>query len=71
MQNDWILDVLSDLGAFAKLNGLSALADQLEDTAIVALAEISALEESTGRHAHGTNTETGTDTGGARTSRHA
>jgi hypothetical protein len=44
MANDWILDVLTDLKAFATENGLSALASQLDDTALVAAAEISSLE---------------------------
>lgn len=39
-QNDWILDVLADLKAFAMANGLCALAEQLDDTTIVAAAEI-------------------------------
>ena len=41
MQKDWILDVLADLRAFAMSNDLPALAEQLDDTALVALAEIS------------------------------
>lgn len=45
MKNDWILDVLADLKTFAQTNGLSALADQLEDTAFVAAAEIASSEE--------------------------
>ena len=44
MANDWILDVLADLKAFATKNGLSALAVQLEDAVLVAATEISALE---------------------------
>ena len=39
-QNEWILDVLSDLGAFAVENGLTALAEQLDDTKLIAAAEI-------------------------------
>jgi len=45
MANDWILDVLADLKAFASRNGLVALADQLRDTAVIAAAEIAAMEE--------------------------
>ena len=41
MQYQWILDVLSDLKAFAKSNGLAALAEQLDDTSLVAAGEIS------------------------------
>lgn len=44
MANDWILDVLADLKTYAKKNGLSALADQLEDASLVAAAEIASLE---------------------------
>ncbi len=44
MANDWILDVLSDLKAFAAENGLLALADQLDEAALVAATEISSLE---------------------------
>jgi hypothetical protein len=39
-QNEWILDVLSDLNAFAVENGLIALAEQLDDTKLIAAAEI-------------------------------
>jgi hypothetical protein len=45
MKNDWILDVLADLKAFAQSNRLSALAEQLEDTALVAAAEIASVRE--------------------------
>lgn len=45
MQSDWILDVLADLRSFAMSNDLPALAEQLDDTALIALAEIAALEE--------------------------
>ncbi len=44
MTNDWILDVLKDLKTFAKKNGLTALAEQLDDTALIAAAEISSNE---------------------------
>ncbi|MEL7100493.1 MAG: hypothetical protein AAGM84_16835 [Pseudomonadota bacterium] len=43
MRSDWILDVLTDLKTFARANGMPALAEQLDDTAIVATAELSAL----------------------------
>lgn len=42
MRRDWILDVLTDLKVFARANGLPILAEQLDDTMIVAMAEISA-----------------------------
>ncbi len=44
MTNDWILDVLADLKTFASQNGLLALASQLDDTALIAAAEISSIE---------------------------
>ena len=47
MQSDWILDVLADLRSFALSNGLPALAEHLDDTAMVALAEFKAHEEKT------------------------
>ncbi len=40
MRNEWILDVLIDLRAFASANGLGALAEQLDDATLVAAAEI-------------------------------
>ncbi len=45
MRNDWILDVLADLKAFAISSDLPVLAEQLDGTAVVALTEIAALEE--------------------------
>ncbi|KAA0912475.1 hypothetical protein [Aquicoccus porphyridii] len=56
MKNDWILDVLADLKTFAQANGLTQLAEQLEDTTLVAAAEIaSGVEEAK----PGAETETG------------
>ena len=40
MNYTWILDVLTDLRSFAQTNGLTALAEQLADTSLVAAAEI-------------------------------
>jgi len=40
MQNDWIIDVLADLNRFARSNDMSALAAQLEETAVVASVEL-------------------------------
>ena len=45
MQHDWILDVLADLKSFALTNGLPALAEQLEDSRMVAMAEVASKEE--------------------------
>ena len=40
MQQDWVIDVLADLRAFARTNGLTSLAEQLDDTIMVAAADI-------------------------------
>ena len=45
MAQDWILDVLSDLKAFARDNDMPVLAEQLDDTAIVAMSEIAAMRD--------------------------
>lgn len=44
MANDWILDVLSDLRAFASLNGMPRLAEHLDDATLAAAAEIAAAK---------------------------
>lgn len=43
--NEWILDVLSDLKTFAAANGMSTLAEQLDDTRLVAAVEIASQKE--------------------------
>lgn len=43
MTNQWILDVLADLRAFARLNGLENLAQHLDETCVVAAAELAGL----------------------------
>lgn len=45
MQNEWILDVLTDLSTFAHQNGFGTLAEQIDDTRIVAAAELTIKEE--------------------------
>ncbi len=50
MQNEWILDVLTDLRAFACRNGLGALAKQLEDTRLVAARELASDSEGCAGH---------------------
>jgi hypothetical protein len=42
LPHDWIIDVLTDLHAYARLNGMEALAEQVERTLEVARAEIAA-----------------------------
>ncbi|MCG6902160.1 MAG: hypothetical protein LJE68_05710 [Rhodobacter sp.] len=44
MTHDWILDVLADLKNYAKKNGLSALADELDEATLIAAAEIASVE---------------------------
>lgn len=64
MRHDWILDVLADLKAFALSADLTALAEQLDDTALLALAEIASAEAETKRQVYAQDTELGTHTGG-------
>ena len=45
MQNDWILDVLADLKSFATANGMTILAEQLDDATLIAAAEIASQAE--------------------------
>ncbi len=44
MPNDWIIDVLTDLKAFAGKNGLPVLADELDDAILVAMTEIASAD---------------------------
>ncbi|SMO55153.1 hypothetical protein SAMN06265380_102183 [Ruegeria faecimaris] len=54
--NEWILDVLSDLNAFAVENGLTALAEQLDDTKLIAAAEIASMQDKAQAPANGNTT---------------
>lgn len=58
MGNDWIIDVLADLRAFAQKNDLPLLAVQLDETSLVAQAEIAQLVERTPISVRGEATET-------------
>lgn len=40
MKNDWILDVLADLRTFASSNDMGTLAEQLDNTMLVAASEL-------------------------------
>jgi hypothetical protein len=40
MQNEWLLDVLSDLRSFAGANGMAQLSQQLDTARAVALIEL-------------------------------
>jgi len=42
MSQEWMIDVLRDLRSFAAQNGMAGLAEQLDDTILVATEEISA-----------------------------
>lgn len=65
MRSDWILDVLADLRTFALSSNLPALAEQLDDTALVAMAEIAALEQGTQGTVNGQDTADRFHNGGA------
>lgn len=49
MRRAWLLDVLADLRAYARDEGLDLLARQIDDTLIVARAEIARGEDGTDR----------------------
>lgn len=40
MEQDWVLDVLTDLKIFAQQNGMFNLAEQLDDTLLVAAVDL-------------------------------
>lgn len=40
MTNDWIIDVLRDLKKFSASNQLDYLAEQLDDTIMIAISEL-------------------------------
>lgn len=42
MLHDWIIDVLTDLATYAQRNGMVALAEQLEDSKLIAARELAA-----------------------------
>lgn len=60
-QNDWILDVLADLKAFALANGMVTLAEQLDDTQLVAAAEIASVSNDVNVRNDGDYTEPRSD----------
>lgn len=62
--NDWILDVLADLKSFASANGLGALAEQLDDTTLIAAAEISSQKEEARSQLNGEQSQSGSSAGG-------
>ena len=70
-QNEWILDVLSDLNAFAVENGLIALAEQLDDTKLIAAAEIASKKTEVRTPADGKKTRYEPGSGGLGKHQHA
>ena len=52
MRSDWILNVLADLRSFAQANDLPMLAEQLDDTALIATAEFATRDERSARSGH-------------------
>ncbi len=70
-KNDWILDVLADLKAFASSNGLFAISEQLDDTMLIAANELASQKEEVCAPAHGQAKPTGSDFGGSGCHRHA
>ncbi len=69
MGHEWIIDVLADLKSFASTNNLPILAAQLDETALIASAEIDAVTEKPSRQARGESPGTGhffTSTGASR-----
>lgn len=51
MSDKWIVDVLTDLMAYAEENGLSVTAEQLDDARLIALTEISNMAREKGENA--------------------
>ena len=69
--NDWILDVLADLKTFADANGLGTLAEQLDDTKLIAAAEIASKAEEAHAHSDVGHCQSGSGVGGIGRHRHA
>lgn len=70
-KNDWILDVLADLKAFASSNGLNAISEQLDDTMLVAASELASQRDEACARAHGEAEPSGSDTRGSGCHQHA
>ncbi len=70
-KNEWILDVLSDLNAFVVENGLTALAEQLDDTKLIAAAEIASAKHEARAPADGNTTRFEPGSGGLGKHQHA
>ena len=66
MRNNWIIDVLADLKAFAVSNELPKLAEQLDDAAIIAMTEIAVAGEEEAESSYGFTNDDGGNPGVAR-----
>ena len=53
MPHEWIIDVLTDLGRFARKNGMHATAAELKDVCLVAMAEMAEIEAGQGTTGQG------------------
>jgi hypothetical protein len=62
--NKWILDVLTDLKAFALANDLGVLAGQLDDTTLIAATEIASQAEKVREEGNASSSRSGHGTGG-------
>jgi len=71
MHNDWILDVLADLKAFAVANDLGGLAEQLDDTTLIAAAEIAYQAEVASARGNVGYSQSGSNIGGLGRHRYA
>lgn len=71
MGNDWIIDVLADLKTYARNNGLTALAAQLDDTVLIAAAEMASCRHEAPLAANGDAQATRHLASGPSRSRHA
>jgi len=47
MSQEWMIDVLTDLKNFALANGLMALAEQLDDSILIAVTELKLKDQKT------------------------
>ena len=66
MGHKWIIDVLADLRSFAQANDLALLADQLEQAAKVATAEVTSTVEGASLAARGHDGHIGSVSEGSR-----
>lgn len=60
-QKHWMLDVIVDLRSFAIANDLGALADHLDETLVIATAELASLNDTAGARTNGKQNKLGQD----------